>query len=321
MSVQTCLITGGTGTFGHALVPILLDNDRIDKIIVYSRDEQKQALMAARFPDPRMRFFLGDIRDEKRLSLALRSVDVVFHAAALKMVPKGEYDPVEFVETNVNGTKHLISAALNAHTQSVVLLSTDKAVSPANLYGATKLTAERMFIAANNLAGNRSPFFNVARYGNVTGSRGSVLTLWKEQLKAGVPLTVTDNFATRFWITDEEAAYFALSVLRRQSGGAIMIPKMPTYLVGDLVEAFFEVHGVAEELRSAQVTGLRPGEKMHEELIGPHEIAYNMGKHFCINGKDVTDRLLLQSSLTSEDNSNRLSSEKLIQLVSDWVNR
>jgi UDP-N-acetylglucosamine 4,6-dehydratase/5-epimerase len=327
------LITGGTGTFGHAAVRQLLSEDhfgptgyRAERIIIFSRDEMKQEAMARRFapldPEGRLRFFLGDVRDKERLKLALRDVDFVIHAAALKIVPAGEYNPFEFVETNIQGTRNVISAALEMHTRRVLLISTDKAVQPINLYGASKLVAEKMIIAANNLAAWREPYFSVCRYGNVTGSRGSVFELWKQQLAASQPLSLTAPQATRFWITKPEAATFALDVLERKmahNGGEIFVPKMAAYNIRDLCTAFWTDNEVPQDLQEFHKTGLRPGEKMHEDIVAPHEQAV-AHKHFYRISQDRTscpvgDSLPLGYNLTSANSMQRLSIEELTELI------
>lgn len=269
------LITGGTGSFGGAFVARLLDIPDVDRIIVYSRDEQKQHELARRFPDPRLACFLGDIRDRDRLTMACRGVDAVIHAAALKIVPAGEFDPSEFIKTNVLGTDNVVHAALAAGVERCILLSTDKAVAPINLYGATKLAAEKLFIAANSYATAGKPRFSVVRYGNVAGSRGSVIPAWHRIIarwalatNKGDPgtewstLPLTDERMTRFWITLPDAVQFVLQALEVMEGGEVFIPRMPSFRLTDLAMAMG---------RPYSVVGLRPGEKLHEDLITPHE--------------------------------------------------
>lgn len=273
------LITGGTGTFGRALVEKLLDLPYVERIAIYSRDEKKQHDMQADHdhdpadPTDRLRFFLGDVRDPKRLAMAMRGTEVVIHAAALKQVPALEYNPSEAVRTNVEGALNVVDAALNADSvRRVVALSTDKASQPLNLYGATKLTMERLMIAANAYAGGDGPAFACTRYGNVTGSRGSVLPVWRRALDEGRPLPVTDPGMTRFWMTTDQAVALVLrSVEWPGTGGApgvVRIPTLPAYRVGDLAAAFAEVNDVPLEVG---LIGMRPGEKRHETLIGHDE--------------------------------------------------
>lgn len=258
------LITGGTGSLGNALVPLLLAGTSADRIIIYSRDEQKQQEMAARLPDSRMVYMLGDVRDRERLAMAMHGVDTVIHAAALKIVPRGEFDPSEFVKTNIIGADNVIHAALAAGVSRVLAISTDKAVAPVNLYGATKLAAEKLFVAAN--AYRRFPFqrFAVVRYGNVAGSRGSVIPLWRAFVASGRPLPVTAMGMTRFWITLPEAAHVVLQALEGMTGGEVFVPKMPAFRLEDLMVAF------GTRVRPVAI-GMRPGEKLHEDLITVHE--------------------------------------------------
>lgn len=256
------LISGGTGSLGGALIPRLLDLPDIERIIVYSRDEQKQNDLARTFADPRIACFLGDVRDRDRLTMAFRGVDAVIHAAALKIVPAGEFDPSEFIKTNIVGTDNVVHAALAAGVGKVLLISTDKAVSPINLYGATKLAAEKLMISANNYASAGKPRFSVVRYGNVAGSRGSVIPFWRACKARGEALPLTHTDMTRFWITLDEAAQFVLQALEVMEGGEVFIPRMPSFRLTDLAAALG---------RPYSVVGLRPGEKLHEDLITPHE--------------------------------------------------
>ncbi|MEO8698604.1 MAG: UDP-N-acetylglucosamine 4,6-dehydratase (inverting) [Kofleriaceae bacterium] len=259
---KTVLITGGTGSFGKAFVEQALKS-KARKIIVFSRDEQKHYEMDRQLSDRRLRFFVGDIRDRDRLNSALRGVDIVVHAAAMKHVPICEYNPIEAVQTNVNGAKNLIEAAMACGVEKVIALSTDKAVSPANLYGATKLCMEKLLIAANAYAGDRWTRFSVVRYGNVMGSAGSVIPLFRAQQKRG-HLTITDSRMTRFWIEMPEAVALVLRGLELMHGGEIFIPKLPSSDIETLAEA------VAPGVPRSQV-GIRPGEKLHETLISAEE--------------------------------------------------
>jgi UDP-N-acetylglucosamine 4,6-dehydratase/5-epimerase len=259
---KSVLVTGGTGSFGKAFVEKALTS-KAKKVIVFSRDEQKHYQMERLFTDKRVRFFVGDIRDRDRLQTALRDVDIVVHAAAMKHVPICEYNPIEAVQTNVNGARNLIEAAMANNVERVIALSTDKAVSPANLYGATKLCMEKLLIAANAYAGDRHTRFSVVRYGNVMGSAGSVIPLFRNQMKNG-KLTITDARMTRFWIEMPEAVALVLRGLELMTGGEIFIPKLPTSDIETLAEA------VAPGTPRT-VVGIRPGEKLHETLISSEE--------------------------------------------------
>jgi UDP-N-acetylglucosamine 4,6-dehydratase len=253
------LVTGGTGSFGQVFVRRLFAEHRPGRVIVYSRDELKQYEMAQRFTQDQLRFFIGDVRDLARLERALKGVDVVVHAAALKQVPAAEYNPIECIKTNVFGAENVINACLDRGVQKVIALSTDKAVSPINLYGATKLCSDKLFIAANHLAGTGGTRFAVVRYGNVIGSRGSVVPFFKECSKTG-KLPITDPRMTRFWIRLEDGAAFVARALDMMHGGEIFIPKVPSMRITDLATAICA--------RCTQETvGIRPGEKLHELLI------------------------------------------------------
>jgi UDP-N-acetylglucosamine 4,6-dehydratase/5-epimerase len=259
---KSLLVTGGTGSFGRAFVERALQS-RARKVIVFSRDEQKHYALERQLSDRRMRFFVGDVRDRDRLQTALRDVDVVVHAAAMKHVPICEYNPIEAVQTNVQGARNLIEAAISCGVQRVVALSTDKAVSPANLYGATKLCMEKLLIAANAYAGDRTTRFSVVRYGNVMGSAGSVIPLFRAQRTRG-QLTITDTRMTRFWIEMSDAIALVLRGMQLMAGGEIFIPKLPTTDIETLAEA------VAPGVPRTAI-GIRPGEKLHETLISSEE--------------------------------------------------
>ncbi|HHL39961.1 MAG TPA: UDP-N-acetylglucosamine 4,6-dehydratase (inverting) [Deltaproteobacteria bacterium] len=259
LSGRTVLITGGTGSLGRKLTRILLDEHDVEKLIIFSRDELKQFEMRQHFRSPRLRFFIGDVRDRERLYRAFDGVDMVIHAAALKQVPAAEYNPFEAIKTNVLGAQNVIDAAVDTGVQRVIALSTDKAANPINLYGATKLCSDKLFIAGNSYAGKKPTRFSVVRYGNVVGSRGSVIPLFLRLRPTGV-LPITDRAMTRFWITLEEGARFVLACLGRMKGGEIFVPKIPSASVVDIARA------VAPEC-SHDVVGIRPGEKLHEVLI------------------------------------------------------
>lgn len=257
---KTILITGGTGSFGKQCVQTLLSQYQPKKIIVYSRDELKQFEMAQKFDSLLMRYFIGDVRDEKRLALAMREVDYVIHAAALKHIPVAEYNPMECIKTNINGADNVINVALEQGVDKVIALSTDKAVNPINLYGATKLAADKLFVAANNLAGDRKTRFSVVRYGNVLGSRGSVVPFFQKLIQEGATeIPITDPRMTRFWITLNQGIDFVLKNFTRMQGGEIFVPKIPSMKMTDMAEAL--APGVPHK-----IVGIRPGEKLHEVM-------------------------------------------------------
>ena len=261
---KTVLVTGGTGSFGKCFVTTLLRDHNPKKLIVLSRDELKQHEMRlAGFDDPRLRYFIGDVRDRERLQRAFRGVDVVVHAAALKQVPACEYNPFEAIQTNIIGGRNVIDAALDNEVERVVALSTDKAVSPANLYGATKLVAEKLFVQANSYAGDGPTRFSCVRYGNVVGSRGSVIPLFREQRRSG-RLTITDERMTRFWITLPQGVQLVIQAAETMHGGEVFIPKIPSMNILDLAKAM----GPDCEI---DTIGIRPGEKLHEVLISEDE--------------------------------------------------
>ncbi|MEX6504813.1 UDP-N-acetylglucosamine 4,6-dehydratase (inverting) [Jiella sp. M17.18] len=255
---KSILITGGTGSFGKKYTETILSRYKPRRLVIYSRDELKQYEMGQRFDDPVMRYFIGDVRDGERLKRAMLGVDYVIHAAALKHVPVAEYNPNECIKTNINGAQNVIEAAIATDVKKVIALSTDKAANPINLYGATKLASDKLFVAANNVTGGRGPIFSVVRYGNVVGSRGSVVPLFKKLVAEGkTPLPVTHEGMTRFWITLQGGVDFVLKNFERMHGGEIFVPKIPSVRILDLVEAY-------SGTREAKVIGIRPGEKLHE---------------------------------------------------------
>jgi UDP-N-acetylglucosamine 4,6-dehydratase/5-epimerase len=260
LNEKNILITGGTGSFGKQFVKTILKHYKPNKIIIYSRDELKQYEMAQRFNDPCMRYFIGDVRDLSRLESAMSGVDYVVHAAALKHVPIAEYNPMECIKTNINGAQNVIDAALHCGVSRVIALSTDKAASPINLYGATKLASDKLFVAANNIRGGKDIRFSVVRYGNVLGSRGSVVPFFQKLIEEGVrELPITDERMTRFWITLQEGVDFVLKNFQRMHGGETFIPKIPSMKVVDVARA------IAPHLPHKNI-GIRPGEKMHEVM-------------------------------------------------------
>lgn len=260
---KTILVTGGTGSFGKKFAEIVLREFSPKSVRIYSRGELKQFEMENSFNDERLRFLIGDVRDRDRLYRAMNRVDIVVHAAALKQVPACEYNPIEATKTNINGAVNVIDAAIDNHIEKVMALSTDKAVHPVNLYGATKMVAEKLFIQGNSYTGEGKTRFSCVRYGNVIGSRGSVIPVFKEQKKTGT-LTITDERMTRFWITLEEGVHFVINCIERMIGGEIFVPKIPSTNVMDLAEV------IAPEAEK-KVVGIRPGEKLHEVLLTEDE--------------------------------------------------
>jgi UDP-N-acetylglucosamine 4,6-dehydratase (inverting) len=318
---SSILITGGTGSFGHSFVPMTLAQHNPSRLVIFSRDEMKQWEMAKLYSDdPRVRFFIGDVRDKDRLARALNGIDYVVHAAATKIVPTAEYNPFECVKTNVFGAMNLIDACIDQGVKRVVALSTDKASSPANLYGATKLTSDKLFIAGNSYSGNNDTRFSVVRYGNVMGSRGSVIPFFLSQKEE---LPITDVRMTRFMITLEEGVDLVWHALDDMVGGEIYVKKIPSMKITDIAVA------LAPEKRQ-RVIGIRPGEKLHEQMIGfedaPH--TYEYSKHFKIlpaihdwtnDPKRIGDGKKVPDSFTySSDNNPQWMS---IETLNDWVDK
>lgn len=326
---KSILITGGTGSFGQAFVKTVLDRyPGVRRLVIYSRDELKQFEMAQKFPTssyPGLRYFIGDIRDEARLRRALEGVDLVVHAAALKQVPAAEYNPFECIKTNVLGAQNLIEACLDSGVTRVVALSTDKAAAPINLYGATKLCSDKLFIAANNIKGSRDIRFSVVRYGNVMGSRGSVIPFFLERRKSGV-LPITDPAMTRFNISLQEGVDMVLWSIEQASGGEVLVPKIPSYRVTDVATAI--------DARCEQrIIGVRPGEKIHEEMITASDSfnTVDMGRYFAIlpsGAPEALDRYCSERgaklvptgfSYNSGSNTDFLTVEQLRQLIAQHV--
>lgn len=268
---QRILLTGGTGSFGRYFCKMMIEKYRPKVIRIYSRDELKQFEMRQRFGEKQLRYLIGDVRDRDRLRRAMEGVDIVIHAAALKQVPACEYNPIEAVKTNIQGAQNVIDAAIDAGVKKVVALSTDKAVNPVNLYGATKLCAEKLFVQGNAYSGGKEPRFACVRYGNVIGSRGSVVPLFLKQRMNG-KLTITDERMTRFWITLDQAVELVLSALVHMQGGEIFVPRIPSMKIVDLAKA------IASECTIEEI-GIRPGEKLHEVLVteeeGRNAVSYN----------------------------------------------
>jgi UDP-N-acetylglucosamine 4,6-dehydratase len=273
---KNILITGGTGSFGKKYTEIILSKYKPNKIIIYSRDELKQYEMAQTFDSPCMRYFIGDVRDESRLIEAMNNVDIVIHAAALKHVPIAEYNPMECIKTNINGAENVISAAIKNDVDKVIALSTDKASGPINLYGATKLVSDKLFVAANNIVGTKQTRFAVVRYGNVVGSRGSVVPFFQKLIDEGAKeIPITDVEMTRFLITLEDGVKFVLDNFERMHGGEIFIPKIPSLKMVDLATA------LAPNLPH-KVIGIRPGEKLHEVMITADDSVVEFDTYYVI---------------------------------------
>jgi UDP-N-acetylglucosamine 4,6-dehydratase len=324
---KSILITGGTGTFGQTFVnEILKHHNVIKKIVIFSRDELKQFEMAQKFSlekYPKLRYFLGDIRDKERVSRALVDINIVVHSAALKQVPKAEYDPFEYIKTNVLGAQNLIESCLDRKVENVIALSTDKAVAPINLYGATKLCSDKLFLAANNIKGKNKIKFSVVRYGNVMGSRGSVLPVFLKNISKGF-FPITDINMTRFSMSIQEAVDMVIWSMNNNFGGEIFVPKIPSYKIMDLVKAIYPKAKI-------KIIGKRPGEKIDEQLITEAESlnAYDLGKYYVILG--TNDKLLKRFykikainkisrnfTYTSKNNKNFLSVNELKKVIKNF---
>ena len=328
---KNILITGGTGSFGKQFVRTILKNYKPNKIIIYSRDELKQFEMAQKFTDKAMRYFIGDVRDLPRLQKAMVGVDFVVHAAALKHVPIAEYNPMECIKTNVMGAQNIIDACIENSVKYTIALSTDKAASPANLYGASKLVSDKLFVAANNLRGNHDIKFSVVRYGNVLGSRGSVIPFFKNMIAEGATsLPITEPHMTRFWITLQEGVNFVLKNFQRMQGGEIFIPKIPSMKMTELAKA------LAPNLEQ-NIIGIRPGEKLHEVMcpLDDSHLTLEFDDHFVIKPSitfsapiDFSKNLLGEQGkavaqgfeYNSRDNTIWLSHEDLLQKLEDTKN-
>ncbi|NIA20102.1 MAG: UDP-N-acetylglucosamine 4,6-dehydratase (inverting) [Xanthomonadaceae bacterium] len=326
---RSILVTGGTGSFGQKFIETVLDRyPEISRLVIFSRDELKQFEMAQILsPEkyPQLRYFIGDIRDKERLSRALQDIDIVIHAAALKQVPAAEYNPFECIKTNVMGAQNVIETCLDAGVKKVVALSTDKAAGPVNLYGATKLCSDKLFVAANNIKGKKDIKFSVVRYGNVMGSRGSVIPLFLQQRHTGF-LPITDERMTRFNITLDHGVRMVLKALEMMWGGEIYVPKIPSYLITDLAEA------IAPECQLRTI-GVRPGEKLHEEMITVSDAinTVELGNEYVILPSmrlwDVDEFIKVNNAVrcqenfeyNSNDNPDRLSVEGLRTLMREHV--
>lgn len=307
------LITGGTGSFGNALTSFLQKNYKVKKIVIFSRDEFKQAQMKSKFQQKNMRFLLGDVRDIDRLKLALKEIDVVFHAAALKQVPAAEYNPMEFVKTNIHGAENVVNACISQKVKKIIALSTDKAANPINLYGATKLASDKIFVAANNIVGKIKTSFSVVRYGNVAGSRGSVQQLFNDLNKEGSKyLPITDKRMTRFWITLDKGVDFVIKSFFRMKGGEIFVPKIPSYKILDLLNSI-------SHKPKYKLIGIRAGEKLHEELITESDSlnTQEFKNYFIIHSSYKKNKLKYKKifSYNSKDNKNFLTPKELMILI------
>jgi UDP-N-acetylglucosamine 4,6-dehydratase/5-epimerase len=290
---KTILLTGGTGSFGNKFTEIILKHNP-ESLRIYSRGEYNQYILDQKFKDKRIRFLIGDVRDRERLYRAMNGVDIVVHAAALKQVPACEYNPIEAVRTNINGAINVIDAAIDNSVDKVMAISSDKAVHPVNLYGATKMVAEKMFIQGNAYTGKRKTRFSCARYGNVIGSRGSVIPLFKEQKKKGI-LTITDERMTRFWLTLDQGVNFVLNSIERMHGGEIFVPKIPSMRMMDLAEA------IAPEAK-IEIVGIRPGEKLHEIMITEDEARHT---------KEFFDYFAIEPEFSFWDKENHVNGKSL----------
>ena len=324
---KSILITGGTGSFGKQCARTILSQYQPRKIIIYSRDELKQFEMAQELNAPEMRYFIGDVRDRDRLRLAMRGVDCVIHAAALKQIPAAEYNPMECIKTNIYGADNLINVALEQEVEKVIALSTDKAVNPINLYGATKLAADKLFVAANHLAGNLRTRFSVVRYGNVVGSRGSVIPFFQKLIREGVTeLPITDPRMTRFWITLQQGIELVLKSFDRMHGGEIFVPKIPSMKMTDMAEAL--APGIPQK-----IVGIRPGEKLHEVMcpIESSHLTLEFDDHYVITPTieyphpvDYTCNALgekgasvpAEFAYSSDTNTEWLSASQLLDMIS-----
>lgn len=324
---KNILITGGTGSFGKQFVKTLLERYKPNKIIVYSRDELKQYEMAQRFNDKAMRYFIGDVRDLPRLQKAMRDVDFVVHAAALKHVPIAEYNPMECIKTNIMGAQNVIDACIDNGVKKVIALSTDKAASPINLYGASKLASDKLFVAANNIIGKASTRFSVVRYGNVLGSRGSVVPYFQKLIDSGAAsLPITDPNMTRFWITLQEGVDFVINSFMRMHGGETFVPKIPSMQMSEMA------HAMAPHLKQ-EIIGIRPGEKLHEVMCPQNDahLTLEFKDHYVIEPTiqfaqkvDFTTNALGEKGVkvpcgfeySSEKNTHWLSREELLEKIS-----
>ena len=317
---KVILLTGGTGSFGNKFAEIVLKEYEPEAIRIFSRGEKKQLDMMNKFSDDRLRFFIGDVRDKDRLHRAMYDVDIVVHAAALKQVPTCEYNPIEAVRTNIDGAVNIIDTAVDNEVERVMAISTDKAVHPVNLYGATKMTAEKLFIQGNSYSHFTKTRLSCVRYGNVIGSRGSVIPLFQEQKKKGI-ITITDEKMTRFWITLEQGVRFVIDCIDRMDGGEIFVPKIPSMKITDLADAI--APGVKQK-----VMGIRPGEKIHEVLLTEDEARHSIefSDHFVIEPESPSWHVAISKGgkklrdefrYSSETNDKWLTKENLRKIIKE----
>lgn len=317
---KTLLITGGSGSFGQKFTEVLLEKYNPASVRIFSRGELLQIQMEQKFSDERLRFFIGDVRDEKRLNRAMSGADIVVHAAALKHVPACEYNPLEAVKTNIDGTANIINSAIDNEVEKVMLISTDKAVHPVNLYGATKMVAEKLIVQGNSYTGEKKTRFSCVRYGNVIGSRGSVIPVFKEQMKSGA-ITITDERMTRFWITLDQGVNFVIDCIGKMKGGEIFIPKIPSMKLMDLADAISP--GIEKKY-----SGIRPGEKLHEVLLTEDEArhAREYSDYFVVEPehpfwnnlrKDGGKPLKESFKYSSDTNNHWLTIEELIVMIQE----
>tara|TARA_X000001036_G_C20623198_1_gene783983 strand:+ start:26 stop:1030 length:1005 start_codon:yes stop_codon:yes gene_type:complete len=294
---KTILVTGGTGSFGSLFIDKLVKQNQIKKIIIFSRDEVKQFHLSEKLKKfkNKIRFFIGDVRDYERVLTATRGVDIIVHAAALKQVPASEYNPTEAIKTNIKGAENIINACITNKVQKLIALSTDKAANPINLYGATKLVSDKLFVAANNLSGKKNTVFSVVRYGNVSGSRGSVIPIFSKIYKNNTAFTLTHKSMTRFWITLDEGVEFVLNCLDLMKGGEIFIPKIPSIKIFDLIKSF-------NPKAIIKTVGIRPGEKLHEIMIPQDEalLTFEFKKFFVLKPTIHFSRTIDYSKYTAE---------------------
>lgn len=325
---KSVLITGGTGSFGKKFVEIILKRyPDVRRLVIYSRDELKQYEMAIQFPVekyPQIRFFIGDVRDYPRFKRACQEIDVIIHAAALKQVPAAEYNPGEFVKTNINGAQNVIDAALGSDVKIVVALSTDKAAAPINLYGATKLVSDKLFTSANNIKGKKDIRFSAVRYGNVMGSRGSVIPFFMDKAKSGRVLPITDKEMTRFNISLEDGVDMVLWAIENAMGGELFVPKIPSYKIETVAKAIAPNHKL-------EYVGIRPGEKVHEEMITSSDSfqTIDIGKYYAIlpSGADKSKYINYYKatevpkgfSYNSEQNEEWIDVEGMQELIKKYV--
>ncbi|MFC2075737.1 UDP-N-acetylglucosamine 4,6-dehydratase (inverting) [candidate division KSB1 bacterium] len=322
LSDKVVLITGGTGSFGRKFAEVLINEYHPKKLIIFSRDELKQFEMRNWLDHDSVRYFIGDVRDQGRLHRAFSDVDIVIHAAALKQVPTAEYNPFEAVKTNIIGAENIINAAIDCDVERVIALSTDKAVNPINLYGATKLCSDKLFIAGNAYSGGHKTRFSVVRYGNVIGSRGSVIPFFMQHKKNNGYLPITDPRMTRFWITLEEGVRFVVGCIDNMTGGEIFVPKSPSMKIVDLADI------IAPDMEK-KVVGIRPGEKIHEILITDSDATrtiefddyylikpeFALWGKFQLNGGDPVDEGF---SYASDANADWMTRERMIEIIHDW---